>query len=54
MITTHLSPNQSAAANRRRAGHLENSGNLFETFAADRSFPSAVAELDRSATSHAL
>jgi hypothetical protein len=40
-------PNQSAAANRRPAGQLDGSGNLFATVAADRAFPAAVAELGR-------
>jgi hypothetical protein len=39
--------NQGAAANRRPAGQLDGSGNLFATVAADRAFPAAVAELDR-------
>ena len=41
------SPNQSAAANRRPAGQLDDSGNLFAIVAADRAFPAAVAELGR-------
>jgi hypothetical protein len=40
--------NKSAAANRRPAGQLSGSGNLFATIAADRAFPAAVAELGRS------
>jgi hypothetical protein len=45
--TTMLWPNQSAAANRRPAGQLDGSGNLFAAVAADRAFPAAVAELGR-------
>ena len=41
--------NQSAAANRRPAGQLDVSDNLAAIVAADRAFPAAVAELDRSA-----
>jgi hypothetical protein len=41
--------NKSAAANRRLAGQLIGSDNLFAIVAADRAFPAAVAELDRSA-----
>lgn len=42
-------PNQGAAANRRPAGQLDGSGNLFATVAADRAFPAAaVDELGRS------
>ena len=41
--------NQSAAANRRPAGQSDGSGNLAAIVAADRAFPAAVAELDRSA-----
>jgi hypothetical protein len=44
----HRAPNQGAAANRRPAGQLDGSGNLFATVAADRAFPAAVAELGRS------
>jgi len=40
-----LTPNQSAAANRRPAGQADGSGNLSATIAADRAFPVAVAEL---------
>lgn len=40
--------NQGAAANRRPAGQLSGSDNLSATVAADRAFPAAVAELDRS------
>jgi hypothetical protein len=43
-------PNQCAAANRRRAGQSDSSDNLPVTVAADRAFPAAVAELDRSPT----
>ena len=43
-----MMPNQSAAANRRPAGQLDGSGNLFATVAAARAFPAAVAELGRS------
>ena len=46
---TMMWPNQSAAGNRRPAGQLDGSGNLFATLAADRAFPVAVAELGRSA-----
>jgi len=42
--------NQSAAANRLPAGQSDGSDNLFATVAADRAFPAAVAELDRSTT----
>ena len=49
---TKTSANQSAAANRRPAGQSEGSGNLSATVAADRAFPAAVAELDRSALPH--
>ena len=42
-----LTPNQSAAANRRPAGQLDGSGNLSAIVAADRAFPAAVAELGR-------
>ena len=41
-------PNQSAAANRRPAGQADGSDDLSATIAADRAFPAAVAELDRS------
>jgi len=41
------SPNQSAAAIRRPAGQLDGSGDLTAIVAADRAFPSAVAELGR-------
>jgi hypothetical protein len=37
----------SMTSNRRPAGQLGGSGNLFATVAADRAFPAAVAELDR-------
>jgi hypothetical protein len=47
-MNTELLANQSAAANRRLAGQLDGSGNLFATVAADRAFPAAVAELGRS------
>ena len=47
-------PNQGAAANRRPAGQSDGSGNLSAIVTADRAFPAAVAELDRSATSGAL
>jgi len=40
-------PNQIAAANRRPAGQLDGSGNMFATVATDRAFPAAVAELGR-------
>jgi hypothetical protein len=40
-----MTPNQSAAANRRPTGHSDGSGNLFAIVAADRAFPAAVAEL---------
>ncbi len=43
-----MTPNQSAAANRRPAGQADGSGNLSATVAADRAFPAAVAELGRS------
>ena len=42
-----MTPNQSAAANRRRAGQLDGSGNLSVIVAAGRAFPAAVAELGR-------
>jgi len=45
----NLQANQIAAANRRPAGQLDGSGNLFATVAADQAFPAAVAELGRSA-----
>jgi hypothetical protein len=47
IMTTTLWPNQGAAANRRPAGQLDGSGNLFAIVAADRAFPAAVAELGR-------
>ena len=47
IVVNQLPPNQSAAANRRPAGQLDGSGNLFATVAADRAFPAAVAELGR-------
>src|SRR5688572_1345653 len=47
MCHHELTPNQSAAANRRPAGQLDGSGNLAATVAADRAFPAAVAELGR-------
>jgi hypothetical protein len=34
-------------SNRRPAGQLDGSGNLFPIVAADRAFPAAVAELGR-------
>ena len=40
--------NQGAAANRRPAGQLSGSEYFSATVAADRAFPAAVAELDRS------
>jgi hypothetical protein len=40
--------NQGAPANRRRAGQSDGSDNLSAIVAADRAFPAAVAELDRS------
>jgi hypothetical protein len=40
-------PNQGAAANRRRAGQPDGSGNLSAIVAAARAFPAAVAELGR-------
>ena len=40
-----MTPNQSAAANRRPAGQSDGSGNLSAIVAADRAFPAAVAEL---------
>ena len=43
-----MTPNQSAAANRRPAGQSDGSGNLSAIVAADRAFPAAVAELGRS------
>ncbi len=43
------SANQSAAANHRPGGQLGSSDNLSATIAADRAFPVAVVELDRSA-----
>ena len=39
-----VSPNQSAAANRRPAGQSDGSGNLSAIVAADRAFPAASAE----------
>ena len=42
-----LTPNQSAAANRRPAGQSDGADYLAATVAADRAFPAAVAELDR-------
>ena len=42
-----MTPNKGAAANRRPALQFSGSGNLSATFAADRAFPAAVAELDR-------
>jgi hypothetical protein len=36
--------NKCAATNRRPAGQLDGSGNLFATVAADRAFPAAVAD----------
>jgi hypothetical protein len=39
--------NKGAAANRRPAGQLDGSGNLFATVATVRAFPAAVAELGR-------
>jgi hypothetical protein len=36
-----------AAANRRRAGQADGSGNVSAVVAADRAFPAAVAELGR-------
>jgi hypothetical protein len=42
-----MTPDQCAAANRRRAGQLDGSDNLPKTLAADRVFPAAVAELNR-------
>lgn len=42
-----LTPNQSAAANRRPAGQSVGAGNLAAIVAAARTFPAAVAELDR-------
>ena len=47
-------PNQSAAANRRPAGHSDGSDNLAALVASDRAFPAVVAELGRSATPHAI
>jgi hypothetical protein len=47
MDMVRMPPNQSAAANRRPAGQLDGSDNLFATVAADRAFPAAVAELGR-------
>ena len=44
-----MSANQGAAANRRPAGQSDGSDNLSAIVAADRAFPAAVAELDRSA-----
>ena len=46
-LLIHRQLNQGAAANRRPAGQLDGSGNLFATVAADRAFPAAVAELGR-------
>ena len=40
-------PNQGAAANRRRAGSSDGSGEWLAIVAADRAFPAAVAELGR-------
>lgn len=40
-------PNQGAAANRRPAGQSDGSDDLSAIVAADRTFPAAVAELDR-------
>jgi hypothetical protein len=47
VLVTNLTPNKSAAANRRPAGPSDGSDNLSATLAADRAFPAAVAELDR-------
>ena len=44
-----MQANQSAAAHRRPAGQSDGSDNLAAIVAADRAFPAAVAELDRSA-----
>jgi hypothetical protein len=44
-----MQANQGAAANRRPAGQSDGSDNLSAIVAADRVFPAAVAELDRSA-----
>ena len=41
-------PNKSLHSNRRSAGQSDGSDNLSATVAADRAFPAAVAELDRS------
>lgn len=40
-------PNQNAPANRRPAGQLNGSGDLLTILAADRVFPTAIAELGR-------
>jgi hypothetical protein len=48
-MISRLTPNQSAAANRRPAGQSDGSGNLLAAVAADRALPAAVAELGRSA-----
>jgi len=40
-------PNKGAAASRRPAGQSDGSDDLSTTFAADRAFPAAVAELGR-------
>ena len=44
---SNVTPNQSAAANRRPAGQSDGSDNLSAIVAADRAFPAAVAELGR-------
>lgn len=49
-----LTPNQSAAANRRPAGQSDGSDNLPATLAADRAFPAAVAELPSRCCSHPM
>ena len=42
-----LTPDQSAAANRRPARQSDGAGNLSAIIAVDRAFPAAVAELER-------
>jgi len=42
-----LTPDQSAAANRRPARQSDGAGTLSATIATDRAFPAAVAELER-------